>query len=220
MNGKSYLLKKNAREDKGRGRKTSSADMDLVQNHEESFREVCATRLFQLIWGEPDVTPRDTKIVLAGFTSLDKPQNIFKVGMTKVYFVSQKIDKLSFNSARLSVENSNVLNEIDAEGNLLNQDLIDQLCEQTIIQCILSNADAIKFDNFYVDKESGLVVQFDFGDARNNEYSSPNPISILDSIRKQIDENATKSSKAMLAGNETYSQARSFFQKIFLRNTY
>lgn len=82
-----YLLKKNARElsDKSEGKqKTPSRKMDLEKNHAESFREICALRLFQLLWGDLAATPADAKIVLSDF-DISKMQNAGKSDMTKVY---------------------------------------------------------------------------------------------------------------------------------------
>ncbi len=213
-----YLLKKNAREAEREkdGKKTPSSEMDIDKNHTETFREICALRLFQLIWQEPDkpvATAPDAKVVLSSFKS-KKPDNIIKKQWTKAYFASQQVDNLEFNTMRLSVDNLKKLEEINEDGTLKNQHLIDQLCEQIIIQCILSNPDAIKFDNFFVDDKKGVVVQFDFGDARNDEEYSPDPLCILDTIRKHLDGSSTKSIKKFFTEeNFVYAQAIKFFNK-------
>ncbi len=213
LNREFYLLKKNAREasmEEGH-KKTPSEDMDLEVNHEESFREICAMRLFQLMWGRRGAAPDDAKIILSDF-NLAKPQNLSKANMTKVYFASKQVQDIPFNIARLSVINREILEEENEDGSFKNQHLIDQLCEQILIQCLLSNPDAIKFDNFFAGKNP--IVHFDFGDARNNEYSSPDPLCIIDSIRKHVDANSTKSIRGTFtAENPVYMQAIKFFQK-------
>jgi len=186
--------------------------MDLEKNNQESFREICALRLFQYIWKDPRSTTPDAKIVLSRFQR-EKPQNTAKNKETKVYFASQKIDGLDFYNSRISTENKEILQELNEEGILKNQKLIDELCEQTLIQALLSNIDAIKFDNFLVKKEPPCVVQFDFGDARENEAFSPDPLCIIDEIRKHVDGNSTRSTLSLLEGNALFSSDREFFKK-------
>ncbi len=211
-----YVLKKNARErndEKYKNKKTPSQNMDLEKNHEESFREMCALRLFQYIQKDPRVTTSDAKIILSRFKK-DKPGNINRNKETKVYFASEKLPDLDFSESRIGVNNKSILEKCGDDGVFMNQRIIDELCQQTIIQALLSNIDAIKFDNFLVKEESPpYVFQFDFGDARQNEAFSPDPLCIIDEIRRHKDTNSTRSTRSLLERNEIFSFSQGFFKK-------
>lgn len=207
--GLSFLIKKNAREaggDFGSG-KTPSNKMDLHKNHKESFREICALRLFQAIFKDVSTTPPEMKVILSEFDP-SKVANRGRTNDTKVYIASAQIENLPFDIASLSRDNKGKLQKLEKE----NPQIIDQLCEQIVVQCILSNADAIKFDNFYVTDQK--VFHFDFGDARQNEEFNPDSLCILDQIRNHNDRNASASTRATFdSRNISYANAISYFSK-------
>ena len=91
---------------------------------------------------------------------------------------------------------------------------MDQLCQQILVQCILSNFDAIKFDNFFVDEAKRQIVHFDFGDAGHDEKNSPDVLTIMDTIRSYTDKSSTPSVKKIFSiDNFTYSAALKFFAR-------
>lgn len=215
-----WMIKKNGRNASDRhnsGKPTKSSTMLLAKNHQESFREICAMRLFQLIWGKPGAVP-EAKIVLSDFNK-NKVGNVLhqKSESTKVYVASKQVPGLPFNVAQLSQINYEILTgkgkgKEFMPDDAVRQQAIDKLCEQIVIQCILSNPDSIKFDNFYV-RSDGEVVHMDFGDAGQDEYCSPDPLAILDSIRNYSDISSSHSLRGMFEGNMTYDFAMRFFGK-------